>query len=86
MAASMTHHFLLGDAWPPGGRLEQVGAPTLVLHGTTDPVFPVAHGRALARLVPGAHLVELDGVGHQQPPPERWDVALAALVEHTSRA
>ena len=85
MAASMTNHFLLSDAWPAGARLEDVRAPTLVLHGTTDPVFPLEHGRALARLVPGARLVELDGVGHEQPPPARWDVVLPALLEHTSR-
>jgi pimeloyl-ACP methyl ester carboxylesterase len=84
MAASMTNHFVLGDAWPPGARLEDLEVPTLVLHGTTDPLFPLEHGRALAGLVPGAQLVALDGVGHQQPPPERWDVALAALVRHTA--
>ena len=85
MAASMSNHALLGDAWPPGARVEHIGAPTLVLDGTADPVFPVGHGRALARLVPGAHLVELAGVGHSQPPPRRWDVALRALAEHTAR-
>jgi pimeloyl-ACP methyl ester carboxylesterase len=84
MAASMTNHFLLGDAWPPGARLEDVSVPTMVVHGTTDPMFPLEHGRALARLIPGAQLIELDGVGHQQPPPERWDVVLPALLEHTA--
>ena len=84
MAASLTNHVLVeGDAWPPGARLEGLRVPTLVLHGTADPLFPLEHGRALARRVPGARLVELDGVGHEQPPPSRWDVALAALVAHT---
>jgi pimeloyl-ACP methyl ester carboxylesterase len=85
MAASMTNHFLLDDAWPAEARMDDISVPTMVLHGTTDPMFPLEHGRALARLIPDAHLVELDGVGHQQPPPERWDVALTALVEHTAR-
>jgi pimeloyl-ACP methyl ester carboxylesterase len=85
MAASMTNHFLLGDAWPAGARLDSIVVPTMVVHGTTDPMFPLEHGRALARLIPDAHLLELEGVGHQQPPPERWDVALSAFLEHTGR-
>ncbi len=84
MAASMTNHFRLGDAWPAGAGLADIAAPTLVLHGTADPMFPLAHGQALARLIPDAQLVELDGVGHQQPPPERWDTAISALRRHTS--
>ncbi len=84
MAASMTNHFLLDDAWPADADLRSIAAPTLVLHGTADPLFPVEHGRALARLVPGARLVELDGVGHEQPPRKRWDVAVPAILEHTT--
>nr|WP_269205332.1 alpha/beta fold hydrolase [Motilibacter aurantiacus] len=83
MAASMGNHFLLDDGWPAGARVQDIRTPTLVMHGTTDPLFPLAHGQALARLIPGARLVELDGVGHEQPPPERWDVVVPALLEHT---
>lgn len=70
MAASMTNHFLL-DAGDVGDhRLSQLaGISTLVLHGTADPMFPLLHGKALARSIPGAHLIELQGVGHQLPPP-----------------
>lgn len=82
MAASLTNHFLLDDGPPADAR--DIGAPTLVLHGTADPLFPVEHGRALARLVPGARIVELSGVGHEQPPPQRWDVAVPAILGHTA--
>lgn len=84
MAAAATNHFGLGDAWPPTARMDDIRMPTLVLHGTTDPMFPLDHGRMLAALIPDARLVELPGVGHQQPPPQRWDVTLAALVAHTA--
>ena len=84
MAASMTNHFLLDDAWPADGDLADITAPTLVLHGTADPMFPVEHGRALARRIPGARLVELPGVGHEQPPPQLWDVAVPAILGHTT--
>lgn len=84
MAASMTNHFLLDDDVPPIDPA-RIAAPTLVLHGTADPLFPVEHGRALARVVPGAQLVELPGVGHEQPPPQRWDIAVPAILSHTAQ-
>jgi pimeloyl-ACP methyl ester carboxylesterase len=83
MAASMTNHFLADGATPTGLDATRIAVPVLVLHGTTDPLFPVEHGRALARLVPGARLVELDGVGHEQPPPQRWGEAAAAVLART---
>lgn len=86
MAASLTNHFLVDDDWPPGAALADIAAPTLVIHGTSDPLFPLPHGQSLARRIPGARLLELDGVGHQQPPPERWDVVIDALLEHTRPA
>ena len=48
MAASLTNHFILTDDPPTDARLDQITAPTLVLHGTTDPMFPIEHGEALA--------------------------------------
>ena len=79
----MTNHFMLDDA-PVDGRLSRLeGLPTLVLHGTADPLFPLAHGRALADAIPGARLIELEDVGHPLPPPRTWEVVVDALVEHT---
>ena len=83
MAASMTNHFILDEDPTTDARLDQITAPTLVLHGTTDPMFPIAHGEALAAEIPGARFLALPGVGHQQPPPEVWDLVVAAVVEHT---
>ncbi len=60
------------------------GLPTPVLHGTADPLVPLAHGRAPAAAIPGARLVELGGVGHQLPPPHTWDLVVDALVAHTA--
>ena len=83
IAASLANHVLLEGGDLPG-TIELPGQPTLVLHGTADPFFPPAHGRALAAEIPGARLVELDGVGHQYPPPRTWDLVVATLIEHTS--
>ncbi len=84
MASSITNHFLLPDDTPPEARLTQITAPTLILHGTADPMFPLEHGEALAAEIPNAHLIPLPGVGHQQPPPELWDLTLTALTDHTA--
>ncbi len=45
-----------------------IKAPTLVLHGTADPLVPIEGGRDIAKLVRGARMVELDGMGHDVPP------------------
>ncbi len=45
-------------------HLKQIAAPTLVIHGTEDQMLPVANGRLIASLIPGAQLEILDGVGH----------------------
>ena len=45
-------------------RLPDIVAPTLVLHGTDDPVLPVANGRILAERIPGAQLVLFEGARH----------------------
>ena len=87
IAASMTNHFILDDTGPADAQLSRLrGLPTLVLHGTADPLLPPAHGRALARAIPGARLVELDRVGHQLPPPHTWDRVIDTLVQHTEQA
>lgn len=43
------------------GILSSIQAPTLILHRTKDPVEPIESGRHLARRIPRARLVELDG-------------------------
>lgn len=47
--------------------LARVRAPTLVIHGTRDPLLPVAAGRDTARHIPGARLLEIEGMGHDLP-------------------
>ncbi|WP_423463599.1 alpha/beta fold hydrolase [Promicromonospora sp. MS192] len=51
-----------------GPALRDVAVPTLVLHGEDDPLIRTSAARAVARAVPGAKLVLLDGIGHDLPP------------------
>ena len=82
--AAMVNHGHLESGPDPDGSLADITAPTLVVHGTADPLFPLAHGEALAALIPNAALLPLEGVGHELPPPADWDLVVAALLRHTS--
>lgn len=84
VAASMTNHWILDYGDASQARTHQIAVPTLVLHGTEDPLFPYPHGEALAAAIPGARLVPLEGVGHAELPPDVWDVAIAAIARITS--
>ena len=46
---AMENHFQLGMASAGPGRLADIVAPTLVVHGDEDPVFPLADGHAPGR-------------------------------------
>jgi pimeloyl-ACP methyl ester carboxylesterase len=80
MAASTMNHALAEEGEPARGRLADITAPTLVIHGTADPMFPYGHGEALAREIPRAELLPLDGVGHQVPPRAWWPPVIAAML------
>lgn len=82
--SSLTNHFAMdgGERWRE--RLGAVGAPTLVVHGTEDPVLPYGHAIALAKEIPGAELLALEQTGHELPRAV-WEIVVPAILEHTSR-
>ena len=65
--------------------LQQITAPTLVLHGADDPLVPVAAGRDTAAYIPGAKLEIIDGMGHDLPPALMAPLA-ARIAEHCRAA
>ncbi len=79
---SSNNHQMAGGGEPWRARLDEVRAPTLVLHGTADPLFALAHGEALANEIPNATLVTLPGVGHELPK-SSWDVVVPAVLDHS---
>lgn len=73
------------------GRLERLGSiaiPTLVIHGDADILVPVENGRNVAAAVPGARLVEIEGMGHDVPKRVWARVAdeIAALARQSTPA
>jgi pimeloyl-ACP methyl ester carboxylesterase len=83
--AAAHNHDILEEGRLPPGPLSAVGAPTLVIHGTADPMFPLGHGQALAGEIPGARLLPLEGAGHGVHRPD-WERIVGAIVEHTTDA
>lgn len=77
------NHFATEGGGPWREKLPDITAPTLVLHGTDDPMFPLAHGEALAREIPNARLVALPRTGHEFPR-ENWPLVLPELIAHTA--
>jgi pimeloyl-ACP methyl ester carboxylesterase len=83
--AAAHNHDILEEGRLPPGPFSAVGAPTLVIHGTADPMFPLGHGQALAGEIPGARLLPLEGAGHGVHRPD-WERIVGAIVEHTTDA
>jgi len=72
------------EGWDAWDRLGEIRVPTLVLHGTEDRLVAVENGRRLARAIPGARLVLLEGAGHvyhSEQPDAADDAVLSFLDE-----
>lgn len=61
--------------------LRMLAAPTLVIHGTDDNIFPIDHGERLVELIPGAEALWLEGVGHVFPYPNMGSIN-ARILSH----
>jgi pimeloyl-ACP methyl ester carboxylesterase len=64
--------------------LKQLRMPTLVVHGDADPLVDVSGGRATAAAIPGAELLEVEGMGHDLPR-EVWPRFLDRLDDVVTR-
>jgi pimeloyl-ACP methyl ester carboxylesterase len=61
--------------------LQSVTAPTLVIHGDSDPLVPVEGGIDTAESIPDAGLLVIEGMGHDLPPSLAPKV-IEAIVAH----
>jgi pimeloyl-ACP methyl ester carboxylesterase len=66
-------------------RLRSVKAPTLVIHGTVDPLVRPEGGKDTAASIPGAKLLMIDGMGHALPIP-MWPQIIGAIDKHAHAA
>jgi len=59
----------------------RITAPTVVVHGSKDPMVRPRNGRNVARAIDGARYVVVDGMGHDLPEPV-WRPVVEALTEN----
>ena len=83
--AALPNHDAIADDGRQHGPLASIAAPTLVIHGTADPMLPFEHGQALAEAIPGARLIPLEGAGHGVARVD-WEPMAQAILEHTAAA
>ena len=75
-------------AWSTATRVDRLGeiaVPTLIMHGTVDPVVPVAHAHLMAAAIPDNETWIIDGLGHETPAALTPELA-RRLLELFSRA
>ncbi|HEY2569905.1 MAG TPA: alpha/beta hydrolase [Solirubrobacteraceae bacterium] len=66
-------------------ELRDIQAPTLVVHGTADPLVRPSGGRATARAIKGAQMLSIPGMGHDLPR-AIWTQLIDAIAENAARA
>jgi len=64
-------------------RLATIKAPTLVVHGTDDPLILPECGKDTAASIPGAVYLPIDGMGHDIP--AEHDATIIAAIDRTAR-
>jgi pimeloyl-ACP methyl ester carboxylesterase len=76
------NHSAIAEGELPRDPLSSIAVPTLVVHGTADPMFPLEHGVALADAIPGAELLVLEGAGHGVVRAD-WQRIVESIILHT---
>lgn len=66
-------------------ELRSIRTPTLVVHGSADPLVALSGGRATARAIPGAKLMKVQDMGHDLPRGV-WPQLIDGIVENAARA
>lgn len=80
---STTNHFLVDAKRDWSGSLARLRVPLVVIHGTSDPVFPVEHGREIARIAPLSRFVAIEGGGHELHPLD-WPRMIDEIAAHSA--
>ncbi len=66
-AASRQHQAAVRQSDSRYGPLRELKAPTLIIHGTSDPFIPIEHGKKCTEMIPNADTLWIEGMGHDIP-------------------
>ena len=62
-------------------KLGQINAPTLVIHGTDDPLVNPKHAEIYSTLIPNSKLLMIEGMGHELPKGALTEI-LPEIIRH----
>jgi len=79
---SSSNHALLSGDDRYADRLGEISLPTLVIHGTADPMIDYQYGVTLAKEIPDATLLTLEGTAHELHRND-WEAIVDAIIKHT---
>ncbi|RZM20339.1 MAG: alpha/beta fold hydrolase, partial [Sphingomonas sp.] len=65
---------------------ERITAPTLVIHGTADPLLRYTAGLSTVRAITGARLLTVEGMGHDLISPRAFPWMVEAFAHHAETA
>jgi pimeloyl-ACP methyl ester carboxylesterase len=65
--------------------LREIQVPTVVIHGTDDPLVDISGGEATARAIPHAQFVVIKGMGHNMPS-QKWPELVDVIVTNARKA
>jgi Predicted hydrolases or acyltransferases (alpha/beta hydrolase superfamily) len=65
--------------------LAKITMPALVIHGSADPLIPVAVGAETAKAIPNARLLVIEGMGHDMPK-GCWQKIIDEVSRHALQA
>jgi pimeloyl-ACP methyl ester carboxylesterase len=84
--ASLKNPFASGSAPPWRHRLGAIRAPTLIVHGREDPLFPFGHALALQKEIAGSELLAMERTGHEYFPRHTWPQVVPAILRVSAAA
>jgi len=67
------------------GELAKIDIPTLVIHGSADPLITSEGGKHTAAVIPNARYVEIEGMRHDLPITE-WPHIVQLVTMHAAQA
>jgi pimeloyl-ACP methyl ester carboxylesterase len=78
----------IGGDGSRSAELAELDLPALVIHGSRDTLINPSGGRQTAEVIPGARYVEIEGMGHDYPPPvwREWVAVWSDFARSVVRA
>lgn len=80
---SMFNHARLQGGENLYGQVDQIKQPTLIIHGTEDPIWNYRHAQTLLDELEQAKLVTLEGAGHELHYND-WELIIESIAQHVA--